>query len=92
MGASRTRTDRIEFRTSTEARRLIERAVEAEGGTLTDFAETNLVVAAQRVLADRDKFSLSAEASAEWEALNERPARELPGLRALLDRESPFVG
>lgn len=92
MAASRTRTDRVEFRTSPETRRLIDRAVEAEGGTLTEFAETNLIVAAQRVLADRTKFSLSADAFAEWEALNERPARELPGLRALLGRESPFAG
>jgi uncharacterized protein (DUF1778 family) len=92
MTTPRTRTDRVEFRTSPETRRLIDRAVEAEGGTLTEFAETNLVVAAQRVLANRTRFSLPAEALDEWEALNERPARELPGLRALLERESPFAG
>ncbi len=92
MTNSRTRTDRVEFRTSPETRRLIDRAVEAEGGTLTEFAEANLVVAAQRVLADRARFSLPPEALSDWEALNERPARDLPGLRALLERESPFAG
>lgn len=91
MTTSRNRTHRIEFRTSPETRRLIDRAVEAAGGTLTDFAEANLVVAAQRVLADRDTFRLSPEAWAEWEALNERPARELVGLRDLDDRDSPFA-
>jgi uncharacterized protein (DUF1778 family) len=92
MTTSRVRSDRIEFRTSPETRRLIDRAVDATGGTLTEFAENNLVVAAQRVLADRNRFALSPEALAEWVALNERPARELPGLRALLERESPFAG
>lgn len=86
------RTDRIEFRTSPATRRLIDRAVDATGATLTEFAENSLIATAQRVLADRDTFVLSPEALAAWEALNERPARDLPGLRALLDRPSPFTG
>ncbi|MEX1038165.1 MAG: DUF1778 domain-containing protein [Acidimicrobiia bacterium] len=92
MATPRKRTDRIQFRTSAEKRRLFDRAVESAGGTLTEFAETNLVLAAQRVVADRARFTLPVEAVAEWETLNERPARDLPGLRALLKRESPFAG
>lgn len=88
---ARAREDRIEFRTTPEIRRLIERAVEASGGSLTDFAEESLTVAAQRVLADRDRFELPADALAEWEAINARPARDLPGLRELMRRPSPFV-
>lgn len=88
--ATRTRDQRIEFRTTAEVRKLVDRAVETTGTPLTDFAEASLVQAAQRVLADRDRFELSEPAAAEWERINSRPARELPGLRRLLDRPSPF--
>ncbi len=89
---TRTRKDRIEFRTTAEVRQLIESAVKVTGGNLTDFAELSLTVAAQRVLADRDRFALSSQALAEWEAINSRSARDLPGLRKLMERPSPFAG
>lgn len=90
MATTRARDARIEFRTNPEVRRLVERAVEASGTNLTDFAESSLVLAAQRVMADRERFVLSERAAAEWEAINSRPARELPGLRRLMARPSPF--
>jgi uncharacterized protein (DUF1778 family) len=89
---TRTRTDRIEFRTTPATRQLVDQAVAASGTNLTDFAEQSLLTAAQRVLADREQFLLTAEQAAAWDAINEGPARELPGLRALLDRPSPFRG
>lgn len=52
--------------------------------------DASLVLAAQRVMADRDTFTLSEDAAAEWEAINARPARELEGLRRLMARPSPF--
>lgn len=87
---ARARDDRIEFRTTRATRQVIERAVEVAETTLTEFAETNLVLAAQRVLADRDRFRLDPDAAAQWEAVNERPARDLAGLRRLLERPTPF--
>jgi hypothetical protein len=42
------------------------------------------------VLADRDRFELDASAVEGWEAINARPARELPGLAKLMQRRSPF--
>lgn len=88
---TRTRKDRIELRTTHAVRKLIDRAVKASGGNLTDFAEASLTAAAQRILADRDQFALSVKALAEWEAINAQPARDLPGLRNLMNRASPFV-
>jgi len=87
---TRSRGERIEFRTTPQVRRLVERAVEASGSNLTAFAETSLVLAAQRVMADRERFVLSEQAAEEWDAINDRPARELPGLRRLMERPSPF--
>ena len=86
----RARGERIEFRTTSHVRRLVERAVEASGSNLTDFAEASLVQAARRVMADRTQFVLPEDAAREWDAINDRPARDLPGLRRLMERPSPF--
>jgi uncharacterized protein (DUF1778 family) len=88
---ARIREERIEFRTTPAVRQLIDRAVKVSGGNLTDFAETSLTAAAQRVLADRSRFTLPADALAEWEEINAQPARDLPGVRKLMERASPFA-
>lgn len=62
----------------------------ASGTDLTGFVITHLRLAAQQVLADRDDFRLDPEALDAWERINQRPARPLKGLRALMDRPSPF--
>lgn len=87
---TRARGKRIEFRTTPQVRRLVERAVEASGSSLTEFAETSLVRASRRVMADGERFVLSEQAAEEWEAIDDRPARKLPGLRRLMERPSPF--
>lgn len=69
---------------------MIDRAVEAAGTDLTTFVVANVTEAAHRVLADRDRFELSADAAAEWERINHRRARDLPSLRQLRARPSPF--
>lgn len=88
--SARVRNKRLEVRTTEEERALIDRAVEVAGEDLSTFVVRQLVEAARELLADRDRFTLSAEAQAEWERINRRPARELPGLRRLMQRPSPF--
>ena len=87
----RTRSERIEVRTTPEDRSLIDRAVAAADTDLTSFVMSNLTVAARRVLADRTEFALDAKDRATWDAVNDRPPRDLAGLRALMDRPSPFT-
>ena len=87
----RRRSERIEVRATPEDRALIDRAVAASGTDLTEFVVSNLTVAARRVLADRTEFVLDADAQKAWEAINRRPARDLPGLREFMQRPSPFV-
>ncbi len=87
---TRRRSRRLELRTTPDERDVIDRAAAATGRDLTEFVVSSAVVAAQRVLADRDGFELDADALAEWEAINARPARDLPGLRRLMQRPSPF--
>ncbi len=81
---------RIEFRTTEQTRALIDRAARATNVSLTDFAEQCLRREAERVLADRSSFVLSDSARAAWDELNERPAKELPGIKRLMKRRSPF--
>lgn len=88
---ARRRSRRMELRTTDEERELIDRAVAVSGTDLTEFVVTHASEAARRVLADRQSFELDAVALVEWEALNSRPARELPGVAALFRRTSPFV-
>lgn len=88
---SRRRSRRMDLRTTPEERGLIDRAVAATQTDLTDFVVTHASDAARRVLADRDRFELDASAMKEWNAINSRPAQELPGLRRLLQRPSPFT-
>ena len=85
------RSERIEVRLTPADRALIDRAVNANGTQLTEFVVTHLTIAARRVLADRNEFTLSPEASQAWEEINNRPAQDLAGLRTLMARPSPFV-
>jgi uncharacterized protein (DUF1778 family) len=80
----------MDLRTTVEERELIDRAVATAGTDLTDFVISHALEAARQVLADRDRFELDARALSAWETLNSRPARELPGLRKLMERTSPF--
>jgi len=87
---ARTRSHRIEVRTTSEERALIDRAVLASGTDITTFVVGHLVDAARQVLADRQHFTLTARTQAQWDAINRRPPRDLPGLRRLLKRPTPF--
>lgn len=89
--AKQTRSERLEVWTTVEDRALIDRAVTATGGDLTEFVTTSLTVSAQRVLADRTVFELDEGGQTAWDEINERPARDLAGLRALMARPSPFT-
>jgi uncharacterized protein (DUF1778 family) len=84
------RSSRIELRATEADRSLIFRAAEACNMKISEYAVSRLVTESRRVLADRTEFVLSPEAQAEWEAINARPARDLPELRKLMERPSPF--
>jgi uncharacterized protein (DUF1778 family) len=91
MSTTRSRSERLEVRTTKAERVLIDRAVAEQGTDLTEFVISNLTVAARRVLADRTEFALDANSAEAWEAINRRRARDLPGLRDLMERPSPFT-
>lgn len=81
----------MDLRTTAEERELIDRAVRASGTDLTDFVITHASEAARRLLANRDRFHLDPSALKQWDDVNNRPARDLPGLRRLMQRRTPFT-
>ena len=89
---ARRRSSRLEFRATPGERDLIERAVAAQGVGITEFVLTQACQGARLILADRREFTLDASAQDAWNELNSRPARDLPGLRRLMARPSPFGG
>lgn len=88
---ARMRSERLEVRTTKDERALIDRAAAEQGTDLTEFVISNLTVAARRVLADRTEFVLDAQAAEAWDDINRRRGRDLPGLRRLMERPSPFA-
>ena len=85
------KTSRIELRASEDDRNLLDRAAAALGTDRSSFLLAQGRLAAQRVLADREQFVHDTDAQQEWERINNRPARSLPGLVRLMERPSPFV-
>ena len=84
------KASRIELRASQADRDLLDRAAAALSTDRSSFLLSQGRLAAQQVLADREHFVLDAAAQQEWERINNRPARSLPGLTRLLERTSPF--
>ena len=91
QGRRPAKTSRIELRATENDRDLLDRAAAALGTDRSSFLLSQGRLAAQRVLADREQFVLDADAQQEWERINSRPARSLPGLARLLERPSPFL-
>jgi uncharacterized protein (DUF1778 family) len=81
----------MDLRTTTAERELIDRAVIVSGTGLTEFVITHTTEAARRVLADRETFDLDPAARKQWDDINARPARDLPELRRLVQRPTPFT-
>ncbi len=82
---------RINLRASTRQEQLLKHAAAATDRTMTDFVLEAAVVEAERVLADRRWFLIDDERWDEFQHLLDRPARDLPKLRALLAKPSPFA-
>ena len=61
-----------------------------ECSDLTGLAAVSAEDASGQVLADRTEFVLSPEDWEAWEALHDRPARDIPELRELIAKPSPF--
>lgn len=94
MARSKTRddakVDRLEVRVSPRQSSLIKQAAKATGKTVTSFVLDAAYDEAQRALADRRLFRLGTNAWERFAKALDRPAKELPRLRKLMDKPSPL--
>ncbi len=84
-----TKTQRVHLRVAVADDELLRSAAAAERKTLSEFLVDSGRARAERVLADRTRFTLSP---AEWQSFTaalDRPAREIPALVELFRRPRP---
>jgi uncharacterized protein (DUF1778 family) len=84
------RVSRFNLRTSTQQQALIRRAAAASDKSVTDFILESATANAERVLADRRRFTLSGENWAAFEQLLDAPVTKAPKLAELLAEPTVF--
>ena len=85
------REERINVRATTRQARLLQQAAAATDRSVTDFILDSAVTQAERVLADRRWFILDDEKWREFQRLLDTPVHEMPRMKQLFSKPSPFV-
>ena len=88
--AASNKTDRWAFRVAPATDHKVRQAAEAVDRKLTDFVIQAAEVEAERVLADRTRFTLEATAWDEFKSLLDRPARANSRLAELFKKPTVF--
>lgn len=84
------RTEKLDLRLSSEAKRTLQLAAEAQRQTVTDFVLESALLRAEDRLPDRRHFFLDAKQWAEFQRALDAPPRENPRLKRLLQEPSIF--
>jgi len=90
---TKTKTERgetINLRASRRQKGLIDRAAEALGRSRSEFMLDTACREAETVLLDRRYFSLSEDEFRRFTALLDRPPKDNPRLRRLLQSKAPW--
>jgi len=88
--AKRERGETINLRASEEQKALIDRAAEALGRSRSDFMLDTACREAESILLDRRYFSLNEDDFKRFVAMLDRPPKDNPRLRRLLQTKSPW--
>lgn len=84
------RGETINLRASRRQKLLIDRAAEALGRSRSDFMLETACREAESVLLDRRYFSLPEDQFRRFAAMLDRPPKENPKLRRLLETKAPW--
>jgi uncharacterized protein (DUF1778 family) len=90
---TKTKTERgetINLRASRRQKALIDRAAEALGRSRSDFMLDTACREAESILLDRRYFSLSEDEFKKFSAMLDRPPKDNPRLRRLLQTRAPW--
>ena len=88
--AKRGRGETINLRASQKQKLLIDRAAEALGRSRSDFMLDTACREAESILLDRRYFFLSEDAFKKFVAMLDRPPKDNPRLRRLLQTKAPW--
>lgn len=80
-----TKTERIDVRVSSPSKALLQEAAKATHKSVSEFILDAGIVAANQALADRRLFSLDEARWSEFQEVLDRPVKEKPRLRKLLN-------
>lgn len=84
------RAETINLRATRKQKALIDQAAEALGRTRSDFMLDTVCREAESVLLDRRYFALSEEAFRKFTTMLDRPPKDNPKLRRLLETKAPW--
>src|SRR3954451_7642302 len=84
------RAETINLRATRKQKALIDRAAEALGRSRSDFMLDTVCREAESVLLDRRYFVVSEEAFRKFTRLLDRPPKDNPKLRRLLETKAPW--
>lgn len=87
---SKISTGRIDLRVDEHKKQVITRAAKLSGQNLTQYVMGLIWPDASRRVADETRLTLSSKDWQEFCRLLDAPPRELPELKALLHRPTPF--
>jgi uncharacterized protein (DUF1778 family) len=85
------RGETINLRASRSQKELIDQAAEALGRSRSDFMLDTVCREAEAVLLDRRYFVLSEEAFQRFTAMLDKPPKDNPKLRRLLETKPPWT-
>ena len=84
------RSEKLDLRLTSEAKRTLQLAAEADRKSVTEFVLESALLRAEEHLADRRHFYLDAKAWTEFQRALDAPPREHPRLKRLLQEPSIF--
>ena len=84
------KTHRMDLRVTERQNLLIRQAAVVTDRSVSDFVLTSATLEAERALADQRVFSVSEDQFARFQEIVDRPVADMPKLRKLLNRPSPF--
>lgn len=85
-----TKTHRMDLRATERQNLLIRQAAAVTDRSVSGFVLTSATLEAERALADQRVFSVSEDQFARFQEIIDRPVADMPKLRKLLNRPSPF--
>ncbi len=90
MAARSPRTTKLDLRLSPEAKQTLAAAARATHRSVSEFVLSSALAQAEETLVERRRFELDAERWAAFMAALDAPPREVPRLKRLFGKSTPF--